>query len=282
MTESTALAHREAMPALIPHGFEEAERMAERLAKSALLPDHFRGKPADVFWAIAYGLEIGLSPVAALRAVYVVKGRPGLYADAMVAVVMASRKAVYFRCIESTPTRAVFETQRAGDQPVRKAFTIDDAERAGLTRQNTKYQTEPERMLEARAKSWLAKLVYPDVLHGIQSVEELADAVDLVETAPNTYSPPPPAPYVSSLPQPASSAVMGMAEAIDGAAADEVPSEAEQLELALLGCASQEEQRGLLPRLQRLPKGPQRDQLRELWALTEKRLSLPTEAQAQE
>jgi len=277
MTESTALAHREAMPALIPHGFEEAERMAERLAKSALLPDHFRGKPADVFWAIAYGLEIGLSPVAALRAVYVVKGRPGLYADAMVAVVMASRKAVYFRCIESTPTRAVFETQRAGDQPVRKAFTIDDAERAGLTRQNTKYQTEPERMLEARAKSWLAKLVYPDVLHGIQSVEELSDAVDLVETAPGTYSPPP-APTFTSPPPPAP---YEPTNSSPSGAAVEVFSEPDQLEMELLACASQEEQRALLPRLQKLPKGPQRDQLRELWALTERRLSLPTEAQAE-
>jgi hypothetical protein len=177
MTEpkSLALAASPSSP-LIPTSLVEAEALATTLSKSALLPDHFKGKVADVFWAISLGLEVGLPPVAALSSVYVVHGKPGLYADAMVALVLRSGLAHYFRCASSSDTEATYETHRIGDpEPRRVTITMAEAERAGWAKQNQKYQSEPRRMLEARAKSWLAKDKFPDVLRGIASVEELRD-----------------------------------------------------------------------------------------------------------
>lgn len=158
--------------ALIPKGIEEAERMATKLSKSEMLPPHFRDKPENVFWALAYGLEVGLTPVQSLQAIYVVHGRPGMYADAMVALVLTSGKADYFVCTSSDAKQATYETKRKGSPKERSlTVTIEDAQAAGWV-SNEKYKKEPRRMLEARCKSQLARDVYPDVLRGMESAED--------------------------------------------------------------------------------------------------------------
>lgn len=174
--------------ALIPRGLEEAERMSTKLAQSEMLPPHFRGKPENVFWALAYGLEVGLTPVQSLQSLYVVHGRPGMYADAMVALVLTSGRCDLFVCVESDATKATYETKRKGSPRTRTlTVTIEEAKQAGWTK-NEKYQTEPRRMLEARCKSQLARDVYPDVLRGMASAEEVeADG----PTGPKFTAPPP-------------------------------------------------------------------------------------------
>jgi hypothetical protein len=164
--------------ALVPVNISEAESMAVSLSKSALVPEAFRNKPADTFMAIAYGLEIGIPPVSALRAVAVIKGKPTLYADAMVGLVLASGKAKYFTCVESDGIKATYETHRHGAPvAVRKTFSLDDAKAAGLL-SNATYKSYPRQMLEARAKAHLARDQYPDLLHGIYSAEEAAEFQD--------------------------------------------------------------------------------------------------------
>ena len=161
--------------ALVPRSVGDAMSMSQHLAKSKLVPDHFRNKPEDVFLAINYGLEIGLGPAASLRAISVIKGTPSLRADAMVGLALSSGHAEYFRCVESDGQKATYETKRKGSpQAERKTFTIEDAKTAGLAGSNT-YKSYPKHMLEARAKSWLARDVYPDLLHGIYSTEEVSE-----------------------------------------------------------------------------------------------------------
>lgn len=176
MSENTALATTAGTFALIPKGFEDAERIATKLSQSQMLPEHFRGKPENVFWALAYGLEVGLTPIQALQAIYVVHGRPGMYAAAKVALIRGSGVCEFFRCVEASATSATYETKRKGDPVVhKKQVTIEMARSAGWAGQNKKYESEPQRMLEARAKGWLADDVYPDVLRGIETAEELYD-----------------------------------------------------------------------------------------------------------
>lgn len=148
--------------------------MANTLAKSSLIPEAFRGKPAEVFFAISYGVELGMSPVTALMSISVIKGKPSLAANAMVAMVLSSGKAKYFRCVETGPDSATYETLRIGDpEPSRKTFTQSQAKAAGLA--GGMYGKYPQQMLEARAKSYLARDVYPDVLHGMASTEEVME-----------------------------------------------------------------------------------------------------------
>lgn len=136
------------------------------------------------------GRDLGFSYAQSLRAFHVVKGKPTLSADGMVAAALASGQCDYFRAIEITETSATWETQRKGSQAVRYTFTMPDAERAGLV--NDMYRRHPRRMLSARAKAYLARDVYPDLMLGLLLEDEAheaasrprAPAIEAVEVRP--------------------------------------------------------------------------------------------------
>jgi hypothetical protein len=176
--DNTALSTIGKPTALIPSSFGEIQSLSDTLAKSQYVPDAFKGKPADIFLAIAYGMELGFPPIASLRAVAVIKGKPTLYADAMVGLVLGSGKAELFECVESDGTKATYETRRKGStRAIRKSFSLDDAKAAGLLSNGT-YKAYPRQMLEARAKAHLARDVFPDLLNGIYSAEEMSEVND--------------------------------------------------------------------------------------------------------
>lgn len=129
-----------------------------------------------------FGLSLGLGgrdgdPFMALQGVYVISGKPSLYAEAMEAIVFAAGHEMWTE--ESTSTRAIVCGRRAGSEHTERAVvTMDMATRAGWTNRNPKYKTEPDTMLLRRAQSRCARNVAPDALRGIRSREELEDETD--------------------------------------------------------------------------------------------------------
>lgn len=159
--------------ALVPRTVEELESLSERLAKSTLIPAAMRANMPNVLVTIMTGQELGIAPMAALRSVHVIEGKPVLAADAMVAVVLGSGKANYFTCIEESDTSVTYETHRKGDpKPRRRTWTIEQAKKAALHLKDN-WRGYPRDMLAARAKSGLARDVYPDVLAGVFTHDEL-------------------------------------------------------------------------------------------------------------
>ena len=161
--------------ATVPSDLNGFSALAEQFSKSKLIPADLQGKSADVFVTLLAGHELGLSPMAALRGIHVVKGKPVLSSDTMAAIVLASGAAEYIRCVESTPTVATYATKRKGvpgEEDVR-TWTMEDARRAKLDGDNwTKY---PRAMLKARCKAELLRDVYPDVLAGCYVDGEIDD-----------------------------------------------------------------------------------------------------------
>lgn len=163
--------------AIVPKTIDEVHSLAEVLAKSTLLPDALRGKVPDVVVSILAGQELGLAPMAAIRGVHVVQGKPVLSADTMVALVLKSGLAEYFTCVEDTDARVTYETKRRGSPQAQKlSWSAEDTKRAGL---NTKdnWRLYPRSMMKARAKSLLARDVYPDVIAGVYSDDEIEQPV---------------------------------------------------------------------------------------------------------
>lgn len=177
--------------ALIMRAVEQmhgASRLADALAATSFVPAHFRGKPDDVAAAIMYGAAVGLDPMSALRAIYVVNGTPGMYARQMVAIIQAAGHKVWTET--STDEAVTVCGQRRGSDHVERVeWTIDRAKKAGYT-SNKQYQTNPQGMLWARAASDVARRVAPDALAGLDtSVEELriidhVDAPTVTATTP--------------------------------------------------------------------------------------------------
>jgi hypothetical protein len=167
MTGESALA--KAPLEFVPQNIDEAWRMATMFSKAALLPEALRNKPSDVLLIMLMGRELGLSPLAALRGVYVVQGKPYISAQSKIALVRARKDVCkYFRCEETTPDKATFVTERVGDDgPTRVSFTLEHAKRAGLLSKQGNWQTYPDVMLRWRAASQLADLVYSDIIGGI-------------------------------------------------------------------------------------------------------------------
>lgn len=157
--------------AIIPKTVEEAKGLARLFSESSLLPPDLRGKAPDIFVSIIAGQELGLAPMAALRGIHVVKGKPILSADTMVGLVLSRGAAEYFSCIAETPTSVTYETKRSGSpKPQTCTWSLEDAKRAGLNGDN--WQKYPRAMLRARCKAMLARDVYPDVLAGCYTEEE--------------------------------------------------------------------------------------------------------------
>lgn len=158
-----------------------ALQIATALVKTPFVPVHFRGKPEDAAAAVLYGATIDMDPVTALQNIYVVSGKPALYARTMVAIVLSKGHLIWTEH-EAEGTVTVCG-QRAGSNKV-ESVTWDTAlaKRAGYTK-NTKYQSDPRSMLYARASGDVARRVAPDALLGMGYTRE---ELELEDEQPDT------------------------------------------------------------------------------------------------
>ncbi len=163
------------VPVPMPTTLQGQLALAEVLMKGGAVPASLK-TPQAVVMVMQSGAEIGMRPVASLRMHSVIQGKVTLSADGMAAVVLGSGLAEYFQPVEITAERATYVTKLKGaPKEVSLTFSMKQAEAAGLTAKNPTYKTYPERMLAARAKAFLARDIYPDVLGGMMSTEEAVD-----------------------------------------------------------------------------------------------------------
>ena len=151
-----------------------AAQIAEGLCRTSFVPKHFYDKPAETAAAILTGFELGLSPMASVRSIFIISGTPGMYAKSMVAVVQSRGHQVWIP--EQSADRVVVRGRRRGEEHIYE--TVWDRARvvtAKLT-SNAKYQESPQQMMVARGQAEICRQVAADALHGIPyAVEELDD-----------------------------------------------------------------------------------------------------------
>ena len=153
---------------------QAAHEVATSLVQTSFVPDAFRGKAHEATAAILAGDEVGLSPMASLRAFDIIQGTAAPRAITHRAVVQAQGHEVWQ--VEATDTRAVFRGRRAGSNVIQESvWTIERARQLGLTGKHN-WKVQPKAMLIARATSEVCRLIASDALMGMPfSVEELAD-----------------------------------------------------------------------------------------------------------
>lgn len=160
---------------LDPRSLREARIVATDLHASKLLSAY--GTAQGVLSTIMLGRELGLPTMAALRGVHIIEGKHSLSAQMMVALVLKSGMAEYFEPVSFDATQATFVTKRKGGRnEVTLTHTIEMAKTAGLLKPNSNWEKIPTDMLVARAQSRLCRLVYPDVVGGLYTPDELKDA----------------------------------------------------------------------------------------------------------
>jgi len=166
-----------------------AEKLGRMLVQSSFVPESF--KPANIAAkgesataaleiavanaasAIMIGQSIGLDPLTSLQSIFLIKGKPSMYAKTKVAILKSLGHKIW--ADEMTDTSVTVRGQHATGGPIISvAITIEDAKRAGWT-SNAAYAKTPADMLYARAAARVCDQLDPGALFGLPSAEDISD-----------------------------------------------------------------------------------------------------------
>ena len=158
--------------------FSDYHQFAVAICKGGFAP---RGldKPEAVAVAMAFGAELGLSPLSAIQNIAVVNGRPCVWGDAALALVKQSglcggiEETVSGDGDKRTATCTV--TRRGEEGVCARTFSVADAKRANLWGKQGPWTQYPDRMLAMRARGFALRDAFPDVLRGLITREEAQD-----------------------------------------------------------------------------------------------------------
>ena len=160
--------------------YESAKDMSKILANSSLLPMSLRKKPEDVFVLIQTGIELGLKPMQAINGINVIQGKPTISPQLMLALIYAKFPLAYIKIWQKDDGMCC-EMRRSKDSE--SYISYWDAKRASamglLTKDN--YKKQMDTMLKWRAVSDACRVVFPDVIQGLYTPEEISP--DLVVNA---------------------------------------------------------------------------------------------------
>ena len=154
---------------IIPQDIEQAYRMAQLIHQSGTAPKGM-DTPEKIVTAIIHGSEIGLPPMQALQSIAVINGRPTIWGDGALSLVRASGLLEDFDeqvTGKGDAMRAVCTAIRRGQAtPIQHEFSMDDAKLASLLDKDP-WKKYPRRMLQMRARSWVLRDGFADVLRGL-------------------------------------------------------------------------------------------------------------------
>ena len=170
--------------ALVPTNIEEAFRISQAIAMSHMAPmigskNNRRAMgPEEVMATIMAGMEVGLKPMASLRAIALINGRPAFWGDGQLALIQSRED--YGGMDESVEGDVATCTVRrilpnGETAETTRTFSMEQAKRANLLGKSGPWQEYPDRMLGHRARGFALRDAYADALMGILSEAEAYD-----------------------------------------------------------------------------------------------------------
>lgn len=127
----------------------------------------------------------GLHPATAARDYHIIQGQPALKADSMLARFQQGGGRVQFTELTDSRVTATFSHPSGGTVEI--DWDMERAQKAGLGRKDM-WAKYPRQMLRARVISEGIRTVYPGILSGMYTPEEVADFEPITDTttAPST------------------------------------------------------------------------------------------------
>jgi len=172
---------------------EDAYRFANAVVASGFAPRGME-KPESVLIAIQLGAELGITPMASLQNIAVINGRPSIYGDAALALIRASGKLADYveeEIGEYSPDNDKYgyrvtasRIDSNGMEQTTEAFTIADAKKAKLWGKTGPWTDYPKRMLKFRARGFVLRDLFGDVLKGLKTFEEVKDTPEPINVTP--------------------------------------------------------------------------------------------------
>lgn len=166
---------------LIPTDVDQALRISEMFAKSDLVPDNYKNKPANIFLAVSAGASLGLAPFQAMQNIAVINGKPSIFGDALLAMVrndkrcLSVKESIVGEAMNRTATCIVSRLAPNGEtEVISSSFCLGDAQKAGLLNRGP-WKSYPDRMLQMRARGFALRDAFADVIGGLITSEEAQD-----------------------------------------------------------------------------------------------------------
>jgi hypothetical protein len=148
----------------------------------SILPEAYRGNPANVLIAVGLGQSMGLSQAESLYRIAVIKGKPTAAAELIASNVRKAGHRLRVTDGDATCTATII---RADDPDFEFKVTRDLkwAREMGLA-SNDNYKKQLLTMLQWRAISAVARLACPEALYGVAYVaEEIGDYGDAPQSS---------------------------------------------------------------------------------------------------
>lgn len=178
--------------------FEHAQRVAQMLATSTMIGEHFQDNIGNILIALNLAHRWKADPFMVMQNVYIVHGKPGLEGKLVIALVNQCGK---FTTIQYDFTRdnngkttacKAFATDKATGNVLEQIVTWEMVEAEGWHKPKkgtpSKWVTIPDLMFQYRSATWFARVYCPEVLLGMQTTEEIFDFTDMHKGAGGTYS----------------------------------------------------------------------------------------------
>jgi hypothetical protein len=167
--------------------FAAACQMAKSLMASTLVPEAYRANLPNCLIALEMATRIKASPLQVMQSLDLIHGRPSWRSTFIIASINTCGRfsPLRFRMegkigsMERSCTATAIERE-TGELLEGPAITMAMAKaEKWLDKAGSKWQTMPELMLRYRAAAFFGRLYAPEMLLGMQTVEESQDVIDV-------------------------------------------------------------------------------------------------------
>lgn len=186
-----------------PNQFAHLQRLAKLFCNSELVPKAFQGEAnlPNVVIALEMAQRLRAGCLGVMQSIYVVYGKPGWASTFIIACLNTSGRfepLMFDRTGTGDNRQCVAWTVRHGMRLPAEVATLKQAKEADVPvfegpacsiaiakaegwydKNGSKWKTMPELMLSYRAATWFARLFAPELLMGMQSVDEITDTINV-------------------------------------------------------------------------------------------------------
>lgn len=166
-------------PEITPSEWQMIEAIAPTMHASRLFGV---SSPAAAAAIMLKGRELGLPLTAAFDLIHVIDGKPGLSPRGALAILHQSPEIARIAINRLTDAKGVFTgyectIERRNGFSYTARFTLEDAQRAGLTKDKSGWLKYPENMCLWRAVGYAADVVAPDIIGGMKTADQYGAAI---------------------------------------------------------------------------------------------------------
>ena len=184
--------------------FKNALFMAEKIAKSDIIPASFKGKPENCLVALEMSNRMKMPVMQIFQNLYVIQGRPCWSSSFIIACINRCGKYTDLQFEYNAEGKYCFAwaiSRETGERIEGPKVSMKMAEAEGwLAKNGSKWKTMPDLMLRYRAAAFFGRVNCPEIINGMLTDDEAkeirevkpkaepSDIVDIFEEKPEAQT----------------------------------------------------------------------------------------------